>query len=99
MKSERHSTWRYETETLLMEISYLGEAGQLVKRLSQDHPSIRDWDYYRYDVLRGHSSRDTRIALERMLIRFLASFLSNRKDIETLDISPEYTLANDKVDT
>jgi hypothetical protein len=43
--SDEHSTWRYETETLLMEISYLGEAGQLVKRFSQDQPSVRDWDY------------------------------------------------------
>lgn len=29
---------------------YIGEASSLVARLNQNHPSIPEWDFYRYDI-------------------------------------------------
>ena len=75
---------------------YIGEAIDLVKRLSQQYPTIKDWDYFRYDVLPDELS-DFRLTLERMMIRAFAAVLGNKKKIETLDIS-KYELANDKID-
>ena len=30
---------------------YFGEASKLVKRLRQEHSSIKNWNYYRYNIL------------------------------------------------
>ena len=75
---------------------YVGEAQDLVKRLSQRYPSIPKWDYYRYDVLPLQLS-GYRVAIERMLIRGYAEILENKSGIECLKIS-DYKLANDKID-
>ena len=50
---------------------YIGEADNLVRRCSAGHPSIKDWDYYRYDVLPPMTKKQ-RVALERMFIRGFA---------------------------
>jgi hypothetical protein len=75
---------------------YVGEARDLVKRLLQPHPSIPDWDYFRYDVL-PFVLDPYRVALERMLIRDFAAIISNETGIECREIRG-YVLANDRVD-
>ena len=75
---------------------YVGEAQDLVKRLSQTYPTIKDWDYFRYNVLPDKLA-PYRVVLERMMIRDFASVLKNKKDVKCISIS-EYSLANDKID-
>jgi hypothetical protein len=75
---------------------YIGEATNLKKRLMQDHPSIPNWNYFRYNILPKALGK-RRKTFERMVIRDYASFLENKKDVKTIEIS-EYKLANDKID-
>jgi hypothetical protein len=76
---------------------YIGEAKNLIKRLSQNnHPSIPNWEFFRYDVL-PDSLSSYRVTLERMMIRSYATVLGNKKDVESFSFS-EYKLANDKID-
>ena len=75
---------------------YVGEAAKLIDRLRQNHSSIPDWDYFRYNVLPDELFPH-RVSLERMIIRDLASFLQNEY-IEPIRIS-DYKLVNDKMDT
>jgi hypothetical protein len=75
---------------------YVGEAANLVDRLRQEHPSIPNWDYFRYDVLPDELFHH-RKTFERMAIRDFASILENGY-IETMKLS-EYKLANDKIDS
>jgi hypothetical protein len=75
---------------------YVGEAGDLVKRLLQPHPSIPDWDYFRYNVLPPVLD-SYRVTLERMLIRDFAAVLANATEIEYRDIGG-CSLTNDRVD-
>ena len=75
---------------------YIGEAAKLVQRLRRGHPSINDWNYYRYSVLPNKITVSQRIMLERMLIHDFASILKNKANINHLNIS-EYQLANDKI--
>jgi hypothetical protein len=76
---------------------YFGEADKLVERLRQDHQSIPNWNYFRYNVLpkqiAGHRKN-----FERMIIRDFASVLENKGRIDSIRIS-DYRLANDKIDT
>ena len=67
----------------------------MVKRLRQEHTSIKNWNYYRYHVLPSVVEADQRIILERMLIGDLASLLRSKMNLSTLAIS-EYALANEK---
>jgi hypothetical protein len=76
---------------------YIGEAAKLVKRLKQDHPTINNWDYYRYNVLHNDVISEHRVTFERMLIRDFASLLQNKANIPFVQIS-EYRLVNDKLD-
>jgi len=76
---------------------YIGEASKLIDRLRQHHPTIPEWDYFRYNVLPDEIAPH-RKTLERMAIRDLASVLENTADVESIMIS-EFRLANDKVDT
>jgi hypothetical protein len=46
---------------------YVGEASDLVKRLKGNHPTIKEWDYYRYEILPKEITDEQRITLERML--------------------------------
>jgi hypothetical protein len=75
---------------------YVGEAKDLVTRLSQPHRSIPKWNYFRYDVLPDVLA-PFRIALERMLIRDLAGLLRHKKGVPNFPIS-DYVLANEKID-
>lgn len=75
---------------------YIGEAGDLIRRFKAGHSEIKDWDFYRYDQL-PPVSKNLRVALERMIIRLLASLLENNAGILTKSISG-YRLANRKVD-
>jgi hypothetical protein len=74
----------------------VGEAVKLIERLTQEHPSIPNWEYFRYDVLPDELFNH-RVAIERMLIRDYASLLNNNR-LESIGIS-EFKLVNDKVDT
>jgi hypothetical protein len=76
---------------------YFGEAKNLVRRLRQNHPSIPNWNYFRYDILPNQIAKH-RKAFEKMIIRDLASLLENKGNIETIEIS-DYKLTNDKIDT
>jgi hypothetical protein len=75
---------------------YVGEAQDLIRRLSQPYPTIKDWDNFRYNVL-PDKLVPYRVVLERMLIRDFASLLRNKKDVKCISIS-DYSLANDKID-
>jgi hypothetical protein len=75
---------------------YVGEASDLVKRLSQPHSTIPDWSYFRYNVIPDELS-SYRIELERMMIRDLATLFVNCRGIESLDIS-DFKLTNDKIE-
>ena len=75
---------------------YIGEAKRLVQRLRAGHPTIKNWNFYRYDVL-PQALQKFRVTLERMVIRNFATVLSNKRDIQTIKIS-EFRLANDKID-
>jgi hypothetical protein len=77
---------------------YVGEAQNLIKRFSQGHKVISEWDYYRYDVL-PDSLAEHRLGIERMEIRSFASLLkcASKEDMTRMDISG-YTLVNEKVD-
>jgi hypothetical protein len=76
---------------------YAGEAKDLLSRLSQPHPSIPHWDFYRYNVLPDQLA-PFRVALERMLIRDLAGFLPNKKTVQNMSLDG-FQLVNDKIDT
>ena len=84
---------RDDTRRLL----YVGQAKDLVKRLRQDHPSIPDWEHYRYDLLPSELA-PFRITLERMLIRDYAFLFDNSKGIDCLD-STSYRLTNELIDS
>ena len=43
---------------------YVGEASKLVQRLSQSHQSIKNWDYYRYDVFPNTITKNHRVCDE-----------------------------------
>lgn len=75
---------------------YIGEAKDLVRRLTQNHPKIQNWNQFRYDVLPA-SLEFVRVPLERMLIRGFAALLENKGDVNPLLIS-DFKLANDKID-
>jgi len=75
---------------------YVGEAQDLVSRLSQPHSLIEDWDYFRYDVLPDSLSK-FRVQIERMMIRDFASICSNERDVKN-PLVTDFKLANKKVD-
>ena len=75
---------------------YIGEGGSLIDRLQQNHPSIPQWDYFRYCILPDEIAPH-RKTFERMLIRDFASLLTNKIEMESIKIS-EYRLANDRID-
>jgi len=75
---------------------YVGEASNLTDRLRQDHPSIPEWEYFRYNVLPDEAAPH-RKTLERMIIRDFASVLESKEDVDSIRIS-EYRLANEKID-
>lgn len=75
---------------------YVGEAVDLIKRLTQPHASIPNWNYFRYSALPTELA-PYRVSLERMLIRDFAAVLKNKKDIFWRHIG-DCELANDKVD-
>jgi hypothetical protein len=77
-------------------LMYIGEASKLVARLTQDHPSIPKWDYFRYNVLPNEIAPNRKI-LERMIIRDFASILENKGNKSCIKIS-DYKLTNDKID-
>ena len=75
---------------------YVGEASNLIDRLRQNHPSIPEWDHFRYSVLPNEMAPH-RKQLERMIIRDFAAVLENKADADSIRIS-EYRLANEKID-
>ena len=75
---------------------YVGEASNLVARLRQDHPSIPNWDFFRYNVLPNEIAPH-RKTFERMMIRDLASILENKGGVDCIGIS-DYKLANEKIE-
>jgi len=82
-----------DTESKLF---YIGEAKDLIKRLSQKYSCIPKWNYYRYDVLPPQLA-SYRVAIERMLIRGFAEILESKVNIQCFSIS-DYKLANDRID-
>lgn len=75
---------------------YIGKAEDLVQRLNQPHPSINEWDFFRYNVL-PYNADSFRLQIERMLITDYAYILENKKSLEFKDLSG-YSLTNDKID-
>ncbi|HAW20963.1 MAG TPA: hypothetical protein DCX14_12340 [Flavobacteriales bacterium] len=77
---------------------YVGEAKDLKKRFDKGHDEIREWDFYRFNVLpRGLSDRN-RLELERMAIRDLASLIPNNTNEDIISVS-DFKLVNRKIDT
>ena len=83
-----------DTENNLL---YVGEAKDLIRRLSQEYRSIPHWNYFRYCVL-PEALNPFRVSLERMMIRDFAEILGNKGGVDGITIS-EYKLANEKIDT
>jgi hypothetical protein len=75
---------------------YVGEAKNLVKRLSKRYSVIPHWNMYRYDVL-PKSLGPFRVTLERMLIRSFATLFESKKGHSSLNITG-WKLANEKID-
>ena len=75
---------------------YVGEAKNLNSRFRQGHTSIKNWDFYRYDVLPKQLEPHRKV-IERMIIRDYATLFNNTKQIESLKLS-NYTLVNDRID-
>lgn len=75
---------------------YVGETSNLVGRFNQGHTDIKDWEYFKYNVLPPELAI-CRVTLERMVIRDLAALLDNKQDIHSIKIS-NYKLANRKID-
>lgn len=67
-----------------------------MKRLRQAHPSIPNWNYFRYNALPNQIASH-RKTFERMVTRDFASVLENKGKIDSIKIS-DYRLANDKID-
>lgn len=82
-----------DTEKKLL---YVGEAQDLIKRFKQGHKSIKNWNYFKYNVLPKQLEKH-RKTIERMVIRDYATLLENKKGINCIKIS-DYKLANDKID-
>ena len=55
------------------------------------------WEYYRYEKLPNSANSNTRINLERMIIRSYGFLIDNKANIKNFDIS-EYKLKNSKID-
>ncbi|MDH5733153.1 MAG: GIY-YIG nuclease family protein [Candidatus Bathyarchaeota archaeon] len=75
---------------------YIGEASNLVTRLRQEHPTIPNWDFFRYNVLPNEIAPH-RKTFERTVIRDFASILENKGEVACIRIS-DYKLANEKID-
>jgi hypothetical protein len=75
---------------------YVGEAKNLITRFNQGHSEIKDWDFYKYNVL-PKALNDYRVTIERMVIRDLAALLPNKQKINTKNLS-DYKLVNKKID-
>ncbi|NDW15794.1 hypothetical protein GTQ48_09720 [Alteromonas genovensis] len=78
------------------QLIYVGEANQLIPRFNSGHPDIKEWNYYKYNVIPPELSK-YRLAIERMLIRDFASILANKQNIKSILIS-DYQLVNRKID-
>jgi len=77
---------------------YVGQsARESLKKLSESHPTISDWDSYLYFVLPKGLSKHLS-AIEMILIKTLAYLLKNKRIGNTKNIS-EYALANDQINT
>ena len=76
---------------------YIGETKSLKRRLTGERSEIPNWTHYRYDSLPYGISKEQRVALERMIIRAFASFIHNKRNIDTVGVS-EYSLVNKKID-
>jgi|TARA_R110002012_G_scaffold295746_2_gene492467 hypothetical protein len=76
---------------------YVGEANSLITRFKNGHTDIKNWNYYKYNVLPPELGK-YRLAIERMLIRDLASILENKQGIANIVIS-DYKLSNRKIDS
>jgi len=79
---------------------YVGMAENLTKRVTENRPEIPHWTHYRYDSLPGAFDGKVRHAIEKMVIRSMASLFENNptngKRIDSKRIS-EYKLVNRQV--
>ena len=79
---------------------YVGMAENLTKRVTENRPEIPNWTHYRYDVLPYAFDDKIRHAIEKMVIRAMASLLKNQpvngKSIDSIELS-EYTLVNKQI--
>jgi hypothetical protein len=82
-----------DTATRLL---YVGEAKKLVARLSQSHPSIPKWNYYRYAAL-PEGLAAYRKRLEQLLIWDMASIMPSKSGVEPID-TEGYRLTNYAID-
>lgn len=73
---------------------YIGEASNLVDRLRQEHPSIPNWNFFRYSVLPNEIAPHRKI-FERMVIKDFSSILIEAPGKKNVS---EYKLVNDKID-
>ena len=79
------------------ELLYIGEAKDLIERLSQTRDEIKHWNYFRYNVLPKGTTDSLRRELERMAIRDMAALLPNDRISDIRKIG-DYKLVNKKID-
>jgi len=79
---------------------YVGMAENLTKRVTENRPEIPQWTHYRYDSLPRAFDEKVRHAIEKMVIRSMASLFENNptngKKIDSKRIS-DYKLVNRQV--
>lgn len=79
---------------------YVGMAENLTKRVTEKRPEIPNWTHYRYDTLPTVFDDKVRHAIEKMVIRSMASLFENDptsgKSINSKKIS-EYKLVNRQI--
>ena len=79
---------------------YVGMAENLTKRVTENRPEIPKWTHYRYDVLPSAFDEKIRHAIEKMVIRAMASLLKNQpvsgNSIDSIEFS-EYVLVNKQI--
>ena len=79
---------------------YVGMAENVTKRVTENRPEIPGWTHYRFDTLPTVFDNNTRHAIEKMVIRSVASLLSNKptngQPISSMNIS-DYQLTNRQI--
>tara|TARA_B110000196_G_scaffold234734_1_gene203196 strand:+ start:441 stop:1400 length:960 start_codon:yes stop_codon:yes gene_type:complete len=66
---------------------YIGKANNLYERFKNHHMGLKNYDYYRYELIPTELPQKVIGEIERMIIRIFQTTFKNDKGIETISIS------------